>query len=163
MKFQLRHLNSVLKGCDLSNEIYSIHRNGHGIPWPNCPPLGASVSRNSIRSCCRTNRSGYQTWVRNKKQACTRSSVSHMVLEPGRNSVMGGSDGITLMLGAGWKPESNQDWCGMSALIFRSNRTLPLEQLVASLPENIDRRTATGWLVAAIEEDAHYRYNRKSR
>ena len=51
----------------------------------------------------------------------------------------------------------------MSALIFRSNRTLPLEQLVASLPENIDRRTATGWLVAAIEEDAYYRYNRKSR
>lgn len=66
------------------------------------------------------------------------------------------------MLGASWKPESNQDWCGMSALIFRSNRTLPLEQLVASMPENIDRRTATGWLVAAIEEDAYYRYNRKS-
>ena len=31
-----------------------------------------------------------------KKQACTRSSVSHMVLEPGRNSVMGGSDGINV-------------------------------------------------------------------
>lgn len=67
------------------------------------------------------------------------------------------------MLSIGWKPESNQDWCGMSALIFRANRKLPLEQLVASLPDSIDRQTAyTGWFVAAIEEDASYRYNRKS-
>lgn len=71
--------------------------------------------------------------------------------------------GLTLMLNSGWKPESNEDWCGMTALIFRANRTLPLEQLVASLPEGINRRTATGWFVAAIEEDAHYRSNRKSR
>lgn len=70
---------------------------------------------------------------------------------------------LALMLSIGWNPESNQDWCGMSALIFRSNRTLPLEQLIASLPESIDRKTATGWFVAAIEEDANYRYNRKSR
>ncbi|WP_159218315.1 hypothetical protein, partial [Klebsiella pneumoniae] len=70
---------------------------------------------------------------------------------------------LTLMLSIGWKPESNQDWCGMSALIFRANRTLPLEQLVASLPDSIDRQTATGWFVAAIEEDSSYRYNRKSR
>ncbi|MGE0969601.1 hypothetical protein ACQFN5_06440 [Klebsiella sp. WOUb02] len=70
---------------------------------------------------------------------------------------------LTLMLYIGWKPESNQDWCGMTALIFRANRTLSLERLVASLPESIDRKTATGWFVAAIEEDAHYRSNRKSR
>lgn len=70
---------------------------------------------------------------------------------------------LRLMLSHGWKPESNQEWCGMSALIFRSNRTLSLEQLVASLPESIDRQTASGWFVAAIEEDASYRYNRKSR
>ncbi|KDW93463.1 hypothetical protein AC17_5021 [Escherichia coli 2-210-07_S3_C2] len=67
------------------------------------------------------------------------------------------------MLSIGWQPESNLDWCGMSALLFRSNRTLSLEQLVDSLPDSIDRQTATGWFVAAIEEDAHYRYNRKSR
>lgn len=70
---------------------------------------------------------------------------------------------LMLMLSIGWKPESSQNWCGKTTLIFRSNRTLPLEQLVASLPESINRKTATGWFVAAIEEDAHYRYNRKYR
>lgn len=91
MRFQLRLLNYASKGCAVSDEINPVHRNGHGIPWPNCPPLDA-----------------------------------------------------------------------LSALIFRANRTLPLEQLVASLPDSIDRQVATGWFVAAIEEDASDRYNRKS-
>ena len=82
---------------------------------------------------------------------------------PAETPLWAAQTALTLMLRMGWKPESNQDWCGMSALIFRTNRTLPLEQLVTSLPDSIDRQTATGWFVAAIEEDAHYRYNRKSR
>lgn len=82
---------------------------------------------------------------------------------PAETPLWAAQTALTLMLSIGWQPESNLDWCGMSALLFRSNRTLSLEQLVDSLPDSIDRQTATGWFVAAIEEDAHYRYNRKSR
>ncbi|EEY2622397.1 TPA: hypothetical protein ACIUB0_003778 [Salmonella enterica subsp. enterica serovar Enteritidis] len=81
---------------------------------------------------------------------------------PAETPLWAAQTALALMFSIGWKPESNQDWCGMSALIFRANRTLPLEQLVASLPDSIDRQVATGWFVAAIEEDASYRYNRKS-
>lgn len=102
---------------------------------------------------------GYVT----RRRPVPGAALTTWSLSPAETPLWAAQTALTLVLGAGWKPESNQDWCGMSALIFRSNRTLPLEQLVASLPENIDRRTATGWLVAAIEEDAHYRYNRKSR
>ncbi|MGK7301844.1 hypothetical protein ACSQ97_22550, partial [Salmonella enterica] len=58
---------------------------------------------------------------------------------PAESPLWAAHTALTLMLSIGWKPESNQDWCGMSALIFRANRTLPLEQLVASLPDSIDR------------------------
>lgn len=102
---------------------------------------------------------GYITRSRPVPGAALLSWLSN----PNETPLWAAQTALTLMFNMGWKPESNQDWCGMTALIFRANRTLPLEQLVASLPESIDRKTATGWFVAAIEEDAHYRSNRKSR
>ncbi|HHN8460665.1 TPA: hypothetical protein ACRRW7_003515 [Morganella morganii] len=102
---------------------------------------------------------GYITRSRPVPGAALLSWLSN----PNKTPLWAAQTALTLMLRMGWKPESNQDWCGMTALIFRANRTLPLEQLVASLPESIDRKTVTGWFVAAIEEDAHYRYNRKFR
>ncbi|PCE97635.1 hypothetical protein CE182_00010 [Klebsiella pneumoniae] len=97
------------------------------------------------------------------EQTHTRRGITSWASNPTETPLWAAQTALTLMLSIGWKPESNQDWCGMSALIFRANRTLPLEQLVASLPDSIDRQTATGWFVAAIEEDSSYRYNRKSR
>lgn len=102
---------------------------------------------------------GYITRSRPVPGAAILSWISN----PSETPLWAAQTALKLMLSMGWEPESNQDWCGMTALIFRSNRTLPLEQLVDYLPEIIDRKTATGWFVAAIEEDAHYRSNRKSR
>lgn len=102
---------------------------------------------------------GYITRTRPVPGAALLSWFSN----PDETPLWAAQTALTLMLNIGWTPENNQDWCGMTALIFRSNRTLPLEQLVASLPDSVDRKTATGWFVAAIEEDAHYRSNRKSR
>ncbi|ELD4018746.1 hypothetical protein QI600_004636 [Salmonella enterica] len=102
---------------------------------------------------------GYATRSRSVPGAALLSWSSN----PAETPLWAAQTALMLMLNIGWKPESNQDWCGMSALIFRFNRTLPLEQLIASLPESINKQTATGWFVAVIEEDAHYRYNRKSK
>ncbi|MEG0234483.1 MAG: hypothetical protein RR589_18090 [Hafnia sp.] len=101
---------------------------------------------------------GYVTRSRPVPGAALHSWSSNPIETP----LWAAQTALTLMLNIGWKPESNQDWCGMSALIFRSNRTLTLEQLVASLPESIDMQTASGWFVAAIEEDAHYRSKGKT-
>lgn len=68
---------------------------------------------------------------------------------------------LALMLNNRWLPKSSLEWCGMCALIFRAHRKLPLEELVALIPEHIDSQIATGWFVAAIEEDVHYRASRK--
>jgi hypothetical protein len=70
---------------------------------------------------------------------------------------------LMLMLETGWVPESNLDWCGMAAILFKTNKMNQLEQLIDLLPERIDKRIASGWLTAAIEEDAHFRAARRSK
>lgn len=83
--------------------------------------------------------------------------------EPENTPLWAAQTALTLMLNRGWTPKNNQDWCGMSSLLFRANSTLSLDDLIALLPNDIDSRTAAGWFVAAIEEDAHYRSNKKSK
>ncbi|EEG5674753.1 hypothetical protein G3G77_004801 [Salmonella enterica] len=91
------------------------------------------------------------------------TALSSWASDPEGTPFWAAQTALTLMLNNGWSPESTQEWCGMSALIFRAHRKLPLEQLVNLLPDKVDRQTATGWFAAAIEEDAHYRSSRKSR
>jgi hypothetical protein len=68
---------------------------------------------------------------------------------------------LALMINAGWRPVSDDDWCGMSALLYKSCKELSLQQLIDQLPDGLEKRIAAGWFAAAIEEDAHYRTSRK--
>lgn len=90
------------------------------------------------------------------------TALSSWADSPDSTPLWAAQTALSLLFGIGWVPETNLDWCGMSALLFRANRKLPLEQLVTLLPASIDRQRATGWLAAAIEEDARYRAGRKS-
>lgn len=89
------------------------------------------------------------------------TAISNWASDSASTPLWAAQTALRLMLDSGWTPESNQDWCGMAALLFRTHRKLSLEQLITVVPQNVDCRTATGWLVAAIEEDAHYRSSRK--
>ncbi|MNR51561.1 hypothetical protein D3C85_1712490 [compost metagenome] len=70
---------------------------------------------------------------------------------------------LHVVLDQGWCPSSSEEWCGMAALLFKTYRIRSLNELLDQLPEQIDRQTAAGWLIAAIEEDAHFRSVRRAK
>lgn len=99
----------------------------------------------------------------NRSRPVPGTAMATWILKPEKIPLWAAQTALTLMLNIGWIPRDNMEWCGMAALIFRSNKTMALEQMVLTLPDSIDKQTAMGWLAAAIEEDAHYRTSRKTR
>lgn len=61
----------------------------------------------------------------------------------------------------GWRPVTNEEWAGFASLILKLIPALKLESLSENLPADIDLRVASGWIVAAIEEEQHYRARKK--
>ncbi len=61
----------------------------------------------------------------------------------------------------GWRPAQNEDWAGFASLLTKLVPALTLENLAEHLPADVDLRVASGWIVAAIEEEQHYRARKK--
>lgn len=62
-----------------------------------------------------------------------------------------------LLIKNGWKPDTDAEWAGFAALLIKLRPDDDWGAICSSLPEGIPRDVAAGWLVAAIEEDHHYR------
>lgn len=90
-------------------------------------------------------------------------ALTEWSLRPDKTPYWAALTALTLMLDSGWKPTSSLEWCGMAALFFKANRQCSLDELLERLPSSIDPLVAAGWLVAAIEEDAHFRSGRKPK
>ncbi|HCA3439675.1 TPA: hypothetical protein MO340_004238 [Salmonella enterica subsp. salamae serovar 35:g,m,s,t:-] len=67
---------------------------------------------------------------------------------------------LLLMINAGWMPGNDQEWAGTASL-FVTLKGRQLESLLAALPTAWSVPVATGWLVAAIEQDERYLLNKK--
>jgi len=66
-----------------------------------------------------------------------------------------------LLIKSGWRPETETEWAGFAALYIRLRPENDWASICAALPEGISREVATGWIIAAIEEDHHYRTRKK--
>ncbi len=97
----------------------------------------------------------------NRDRPVPGSALAEWATVPESTPVWAAQTALTLLMNAGWTPDSDQEWCGMAALIFRNSKKSPLEQLLQCLPAGVIKRIAAGWLAAAIEEDARYRASRK--
>ncbi|WP_051252720.1 hypothetical protein [Ferrimonas kyonanensis] len=63
-----------------------------------------------------------------------------------------------MLMAHGWVPETSADWARWAFLHIRSNESgASLPDMLATLPEQIDAKTAVGWLVAAREADQLYK------
>ncbi|MDT8850253.1 hypothetical protein RN053_07125 [Pantoea dispersa] len=61
----------------------------------------------------------------------------------------------------GWRPVKNEEWAGFASLIIKLVPALTLESLPENLPADVDLTVASGWIVAAVEEEQHYRTRKK--
>lgn len=66
-----------------------------------------------------------------------------------------------LELKRGWRPDTNEEWAGFASLMLKLMPVMKLDNLADCIPEDMDPQIATGWIVAAIEEDHHYRSRKK--
>lgn len=66
-----------------------------------------------------------------------------------------------LELKRGWRPETNGDWAGFASLICKLVPVMNLDNLTDYIPSDMDPQIASGWIVAAIEEEHHYRARKK--
>ncbi|WP_048784477.1 hypothetical protein [Pantoea vagans] len=66
-----------------------------------------------------------------------------------------------LELKRGWRPVTHEEWAGFASLTLKISPALTLDNLSVHLPENVDLSIASGWIVAAIEEEQHYRARKK--
>lgn len=68
---------------------------------------------------------------------------------------------LVLLIQNGWKPATNEEWAGFSALYIQLRKSKDLAILTDTLPATITAEHAAGWLCAAIEEDERYRLTKK--
>lgn len=69
---------------------------------------------------------------------------------------------LVLLLNDNWLPITDEEWAGFAAIYITGHKDAEFETLVNSLPVNIDKKIAAGWLAAAIEENLRYKLTKKS-
>ena len=82
---------------------------------------------------------------------------------PSNTPLWAAQSALILLLSNGWHPSNYIEWCGMASLFQRLYKKKNLAEMLSYLPEQINKDIAAGWVVAAIEEDANFRRNKKRK
>lgn len=82
---------------------------------------------------------------------------------PSNTPLWAAQSALLLLLSNGWHPSNHIEWCGMASLFQRLYKKTNLAEMLSYLPEQINKDIAAGWIVAAIEEDANFRRNKKRK